>query len=113
MVFIDLSGASEHGMNQEKKDFYKPVATAWSIIAFDHLASPGEVTQTAAGLRLGRELERGRSHVVLNEQQARILDALADFAAIPHRSGQRELDIPEQHRGFFDRLRQQDTSPSK
>ncbi len=81
---------------RQRGKFFYDIRRAWDVIASEHYPS----------LDLTLQGTTGPTTMTLSEPQARILDALAEAADVPHRKGQTVIDVPKQLRVYVRRLDQ-------
>jgi hypothetical protein len=88
--------------SEEQYAFYATLSDAWDALAYDRY-EPGSSTERAAGCRLGGYSSySGKTTIELyNQELIWAIDAMAEAVGIPHKRGQREIEIPEKLRNYF------------
>jgi hypothetical protein len=104
---------------KQRAQFYGQIQKAWDVIAYEQYEwgyhwSDHDPLYSAyeAGFTLFDTYKRARDRqeprpefIKLDPQQAKILDALAEAADVPHQRGQTEIEIPEhlrEHKGNYE-----------
>ena len=99
-------------LDKQRAAFYRPIKDAWDVIAYEHYkfertGEPCHIERDHAGQFLSGRFQRAvalgepRPELIrLDPLQARILDALAEAADIPHQRGQAAIEIPERFRYY-------------
>jgi hypothetical protein len=103
-------GNPDNKLLVDRSRFYSKIKDAWDVIAFDHYRERDGVVSyfvrdeafhyLSLTYQIAKDKEEPRPEIItLDPLQAKILDALAEAAGVPHQQGQTEIEIPEHLRG--------------
>ena len=103
-------GNPDNKLLVDRSRFYSKIKDAWNVIAFDHYRERDGLvsyfvrdqafTDLSLTYQIAKDEEEPRPEIItLDPLQAKIVDALAEAAGVPHPLGQTEIEIPEYLRG--------------
>lgn len=86
--------------NEQRAESVHNLRNAWDALAYEQYR-PGSRIEGLAGS--GLQAYYGDTHeptIKLSSLQTQIIDAMAEAAAVPHKKGQTEIEIPEKLRHY-------------